>query len=140
MRYSSPRAVQFLILAIITMTTTISAHDEDLHLTILHTTDVSSRFEQFTTNGNNCTEEQAENGECFGGVARRATAIDKARNEREDINVLLLDAGDQFVGTWYNFFEGEATSYFMGLLGYDVMVCLLFLGFLFFPRYTVHFQ
>ena len=107
----------FSIFAVVT-----DAHDEGLHLTILHTTDVSSRFEQFDATGANCTEDKAEMGQCFGGVARRGTAIKKVRSERKDINVLLLDAGDQFVGTWFNFYEGRATSYFMNRLGYDAMV------------------
>ncbi|XP_072041639.1 snake venom 5'-nucleotidase-like isoform X2 [Amphiura filiformis] len=117
---SSPRLLVQILTLVAIVTATI-AQDDDFHLTLLHTTDVSSRFEQFLSSGMNCTESQAEMGKCFGGVARRATAINKVRNERNDINVLLLDAGDQFVGTWFNFFEGEATSYFMNLLGYDVM-------------------
>lgn len=103
------------------------AHDEDLHLTIIHTADVSSRFEQFVSSGANCTESQAQMGLCFGGVARRRTAIEKVRNERDDINVLLLDAGDQFVGAWFNHYEGRATSHFMNRLGYDAMVSTIFL-------------
>ena len=110
-------------LIIVVAMTTVNADYEDLHLTILHTTDVSSRFEHFDTGGKNCTEEQDMLGMCFGGVPRRGTIIKKVRQEREnDINVLLLDAGDQFVGTWYNFFRGKATSYFMNQLGYDAMV------------------
>ena len=103
-----------------------SAHEKDLHLTILHTADVSSRFEQFVSSGANCTESQAQMGLCFGGVARRRTAIEKVRNERDDINVLLLDAGDQFVGAWFNHYEGRATSHFMNRLGYDAMVSTCF--------------
>ena len=38
------------------------------------------------------------------------------------MNVLLLDAGDQFVGEWFSVYKGNATSHFMNELGYDAMV------------------
>ncbi|XP_072023582.1 snake venom 5'-nucleotidase-like [Amphiura filiformis] len=95
--------------------------DDDLHLTILHTSDVTSSFEQFNTDGDKCTDDEDARGECLGGVPRRGTVINGVRNERDDINVLLLDGGDQFVGEWFNVYKGEATSYFMNRLGYDAM-------------------
>jgi len=51
----------------------------------------------------------------------RMTKIKELRATRP--NTLLLDAGDQFQGTfWFYVFGGEATSFFMKKLGYDVMV------------------
>ncbi|XP_022100679.1 5'-nucleotidase-like [Acanthaster planci] len=89
-------------------------------LTILHTNDVHARFEQFDGYGGECSRKESDDGQCFGGVARRVAKIDQIRAEEE--NVLLLDAGDQFQGTmWFYVYKGEATSYFMNMVDYDAM-------------------
>ncbi|XP_053397598.1 snake venom 5'-nucleotidase-like [Mercenaria mercenaria] len=91
-------------------------------LTILHTNDVHARFEQFNKYGSDCSENDVRNGQCFGGVGRRLSKIKEIRASHN--NVLLLDAGDQFMGTtWFNVYNGRATSYVMNKLGYSVM-CL----------------
>lgn len=79
-------------------------------LTILHTNDQHSRIEPFdstyTKNPNQ------------GGFARRATLIQKIRNEES--NVLLLDSGDIFQGTpYFNFFGGELEFKLMSMMKYD---------------------
>ena len=43
-----------------------------------------------------------EPGTCYGGVARRVTAINQIRADTEHENILILDAGDQSQGTWIN--------------------------------------
>ena len=41
-------------------------------------------------------------------------------------NVLLLDGGDQFQGTfWFQVYRGQASAQFMRRLGYDAMVSKL---------------
>ena len=79
-------------------------------ITILHTNDVHSHIEPFGKNsGENANK---------GGVARRATIIDKLR--RENANTLLLDAGDIFQGTpYFNYFGGELEFKLMSMLKYD---------------------
>ena len=79
-------------------------------ITILHTNDVHSHIEPFGENsGENANK---------GGVARRATMIDKLR--REKANTLLLDAGDIFQGTpYFNYFGGELEFKLMSMLKYD---------------------
>lgn len=53
-------------------------------------------------------------------VAKRITAIKQVREE--NVNSLLLDAGDVFSGTLYfNEYEGLADLEFMNLIGYDAM-------------------
>ncbi|XP_071955329.1 snake venom 5'-nucleotidase-like [Antedon mediterranea] len=90
------------------------------NLTILHTNDVHARFEQFNKYGGDCDTDDEASGECFGGVARRATAVNQIRSERD--NVIFLDAGDQFQGTmWFYYYKGMAASYFMNRLGYNAM-------------------
>ena len=108
------------LLVFITMQT---ACISTLDLIILHTNDVHARFEQFDPYGNSCDDTESAEGKCFGGVARRVTKI-RETQANED-NVVLLDGGDQFQGTvWFSLFKGSATSHFMNVIGYDVMVCM----------------
>jgi len=77
-------------------------------LTILHTNDIHSRIEAFSSGRN----------KGLGGFSRRAALINQIR--REEKNVLLLDAGDIFQGTpYFNFFGGEIEMKLMSELGYD---------------------
>ncbi|MCM4157887.1 metallophosphatase [Gramella sp. AN32] len=80
------------------------------HITILHTNDVHSHIEAFgPEDGRNAN---------MGGVARRATLIEKIR--KENPNTLLLDAGDIFQGTpYFNFYGGEVEFKLMSKLKYD---------------------
>ena len=80
------------------------------HITILHTNDVHSHIEPLSPN-----DPRNPN---MGGVARRATLIEKIRNENP--NTLLLDAGDIFQGTpFFNFYGGELEFKLMSKLKYD---------------------
>ncbi|MFO7719732.1 MAG: metallophosphatase [Gillisia sp.] len=80
------------------------------HITILHTNDVHSHIEPLSPN-----DPRNPN---MGGVARRATLIQKIRNENP--NTLLLDAGDIFQGTpFFNFYGGELEFKLMSKLKYD---------------------
>eukprot|EP00794_Sanderia_malayensis_P019052 gene19052-20965_t len=95
-------------------------YGSDFHLTILHTNDVHARVEQMNKYGGKCSDKDAAADKCFGGVARRKTAIDKIRGEEK--NVLLLDAGDQFQGTlWFSVYKGKESRIFMNELGYNAM-------------------
>jgi 5'-nucleotidase len=79
-------------------------------LTILHTNDVHSRIDPFPMDGSK--------NEGLGGAAKRATLINRIREEQK--NVLLLDAGDIFQGTpYFNFFGGELEMKLMSEMGYD---------------------
>lgn len=84
-------------------------------LTILHTNDVHSRLDPFPMDGGRNAGK--------GGVARRATLIQKIRSEQVDgyaRNVLLFDAGDIFQGTpYFNVYKGEPEILAMNRLGYD---------------------
>ncbi|XP_072043474.1 snake venom 5'-nucleotidase-like [Amphiura filiformis] len=115
----------FIYVASLYMTSCLGYNSNNFHLTILHTSDVTASFEQFNSAGENCSEQEERNDECLGGVARRGSVIEEVRNEQghdgTDLNVLLLDGGDQFVGEWFNVYKGNATSHFMNKLGYDAM-------------------
>ncbi|KAM4529430.1 5'-nucleotidase [Fundulus diaphanus] len=86
-------------------------------LVLLHTNDVHARVEETSVFSAKCSRQ----GDCYGGVARRATEIQRIRDQES--NVLLLDAGDQFQGTvWFNYYKGAEAAHFMNKLGYDAMV------------------
>ena len=79
-------------------------------ITILHTNDVHSHIDPFgPDSGKNANK---------GGVARRATLIQKLRDENP--HTLLFDAGDIFQGTpYFNYFGGELEFKLMSMLDYD---------------------
>ncbi|MDC6364967.1 MULTISPECIES: bifunctional UDP-sugar hydrolase/5'-nucleotidase [Flavobacteriaceae] len=80
------------------------------HITILHTNDVHSHIDPFPSSHSRYAN--------LGGVARRATLVEKIRNE--NTNTLLLDAGDIFQGTpYFNFYGGELEFKLMSKLKYD---------------------
>lgn len=84
---------------------------EDVRLTILHTNDTHSRIDPFPMDGGRF--------QGLGGVARRATLIQRIREENP--NTLLLDSGDIFQGTpYFNFFDGEVEFKSMSAMAYDV--------------------
>lgn len=84
---------------------------EGVRLVILHTNDTHSRIDPFPMDGGPF--------QGLGGVARRATLIDRIRAENE--NVLLLDSGDIFQGTpYFNFFGGEIEFRAMSAMDYQV--------------------
>jgi len=80
-------------------------------ITILHTNDTHSHIDPFPA------DHPKNPG--MGGAARRANAIQKIRQEEE--NVLLLDAGDIFQGTpYFNYYGGELEFKLMSMMQYDV--------------------
>ncbi|WP_020606690.1 bifunctional metallophosphatase/5'-nucleotidase [Spirosoma spitsbergense] len=86
------------------------AAGKNASLTILHTNDVHSRLDPFPMDGSRNAGK--------GGVARRATLVQKIRQENP--NVLLFDAGDIFQGTpYFNLYKGEPEILAMNRLGYD---------------------
>ncbi|NNK81747.1 MAG: bifunctional metallophosphatase/5'-nucleotidase [Flavobacteriaceae bacterium] len=79
-------------------------------ITILHTNDVHSHIDPFgPDDGRNANK---------GGVARRASLVERIR--KENPNTLLLDAGDIFQGTpYFNYYGGELEFKLMSMLKYD---------------------
>ena len=87
-----------------------SCETKPKHITILHTNDTHSQIEPFDPSHHKFANK--------GGVAGRASLIQKVRNENP--NTLLLDAGDIFQGTpYFNYFGGEIEFKLMSLLKYD---------------------
>ncbi|WP_099865441.1 5'-nucleotidase C-terminal domain-containing protein [Pararhizobium haloflavum] len=103
--------------------TTGAAH-ADFTLDILHINDLHSRIQAINAYDSTCSQEEADAGECFGGVARVKTMIDERRDALtgEDANLLVLDAGDQFQGSlFYTTYKGDAEAEFMNAIGFDAM-------------------
>jgi 5'-nucleotidase len=99
-----------------------AAADTTLHL--LHINDLHSRIQPINRFDSTCNAEDDAAGECFGGVARVATAINMLRGELEadGQNVLVMDAGDQFQGSlFFTTYEGDAAAEMMNAIGFDVM-------------------
>lgn len=81
------------------------------HITILHTNDTHSHVEPFEPSHYKFANK--------GGVARRASLVEKIR--KENPNTLLFDAGDIFQGTpYFNYFGGELEFKLMSMLKYDL--------------------
>ncbi|NRB59234.1 MAG: metallophosphoesterase [Winogradskyella sp.] len=81
-------------------------------ITILHTNDVHSHIDPFGPDHKKNPNK--------GGVARRATLVDRIR--KENPNTLLLDAGDIFQGTpYFNYYGGELEFKLMSMLKYDLV-------------------
>jgi len=112
--------LMLLIALVLSAVPVAMAQGGEYTLTVLHTNDVHARILQFNRFGGTCSEDDAAEGKCFGGVARRATKINEIRAEGG--NVILVDAGDQFQGTlFYTKYKGEEAQRFMNALGYDAM-------------------
>jgi 5'-nucleotidase len=87
-----------------------SCSSRQRHVTILHTNDVHSHIEPFPKSHSDYAN--------LGGVARRATLVERIR--KENPNTLLFDAGDIFQGTpYFNFYGGELEFKLMSMLKYD---------------------
>lgn len=79
-------------------------------LVILHTNDMHSHIEPFANNDPNYPGK--------GGIAKRATMIQKIRDEGAE--TLLLDCGDIFQGTpYFNYYLGELEIKLMNEMKYD---------------------
>ena len=97
-----------------------AAAETTLH--ILHINDLHSRIQPINRFDSTCNAEDDAAGECFGGVARVATAINQMRAELEGENVIVLDAGDQFQGSlMYTTYKGEVEAEMMEAIGFDAM-------------------
>ncbi len=94
----------------------------DYELNILHINDLHSRIESINKYDSTCSAEEESKNECFGGVARLKTLIDRRRQELVGKNVLLLNAGDNFQGSlFFTTYKGAAEAEFLNLMNFDAM-------------------
>ena len=85
-----PNFVTLLLLSVFLSATICTGLD----LTVIHTNDLHSRFDEITVRGSTCRDKDRAAGKCYGGVARIKGISDEIR-DRED-NVIMLNAGDFF--------------------------------------------
>jgi 5'-nucleotidase / UDP-sugar diphosphatase len=113
-------SARILSASLLALTPLAAQADYTLH--ILHTNDLHSRIEPVNAFDSTCNAEQLAANECFGGVARLATAVAAERAALDGQNVLLLDAGDQYQGSlMYTTYKGDVEIEMMNAIGYDVM-------------------
>lgn len=115
-----PRAAGLTPLTLLLLTAVLVRAVAGFELVLLHTNDVHARVVETSVHAGACSKV----GQCFGGVARRATAVRRLRQQgaQRGAAVLLLDAGDQFQGSvWFNFYKGREAAHFMNRLQYDAM-------------------
>ncbi|KAL7735760.1 hypothetical protein ACLKA6_020009 [Drosophila palustris] len=87
--------------------------------TIVHNNDMHARYDPIKGSSGKCPKGHDERGLCFGGLARVATAVAKARAEGP---TLYLNAGDTFQGTsWYGVYRGQLAAELLNLLDLDAM-------------------
>jgi len=101
-----------------------SAASAEVTVHILHTNDTHSRIQPINRYDSTCAPEDDAAGDCFGGVARVATAINDLRDELTAAgeNVVVMNAGDRFQGSLiYTTFKGDVEAEMMEAIGYDVM-------------------
>lgn len=100
------------ILLFLLLIPALACAQETKKLTLLQTSDVHSRIEPITQDGDRNYGE--------GGFVRRATFLKQFREETP--NVLLFDCGDFSQGTpYYNMFQGEVEIALMNELEYDAI-------------------
>lgn len=115
-----------LVAALSVSTLALSAGQSfaDYTLSILHINDLHSRIQPINASDATCADEAEAAGECFGGIARVASMINERRDaiSAEGGNVIVLDAGDQFMGSlFYTTYKGEDVVEFMNMIGFDAM-------------------
>ncbi len=91
------------------------------NLIILYTNDLHSRVNAFSTGIKNPDEDSGE-ADTLGGFARIATLIKEEKRQNGD-KVLVLDAGDFLMGTFFSMLE-ESTGFQLSLMkkmGYDAV-------------------
>jgi 5'-nucleotidase len=99
-----------LVLAVMFSSCNTQKDNERVKITILASNDVHSRIDPIAANDKKLA--------FMGGFAQRKTAINKVRDEGNE--VLLLDAGDVFQGTpYFNKFGGELEYRLMSQMGYN---------------------
>lgn len=114
------KALFKVVFSLVVLLISLTVVRAEFPLTILHTNDVHARFVSFNDRQRPCEKADLDSNKCYGGAARRMTALKKFR--KEDPNVLTLDAGDQFQGTlWYTALKWQPIAEYMNIMNYDVM-------------------
>ncbi|XP_034477843.1 protein 5NUC-like [Drosophila innubila] len=94
-------------------------HCQGFKFTIVHNNDMHARYDPMKGSSGKCPKGDDERGLCFGGFARVATAVAKARAEGP---TLFLNAGDTYQGTpWFTLYKGDLAAELMNMLNPDAV-------------------
>lgn len=94
-----------------------------LRLTVLHTNDMHSHFEQTNVESGKCPDDITNT--CYGGFARIHSAVTSLKLTGSNNNrfSIFLNAGDTFQGTpYYSFFKWKVAADIMNLMEFDAVV------------------
>ena len=70
-----------------------------------------------------CSALDIRTGVCMGGAARIAAVVEQERSQVGSEGLLVLDAGDEFMGTVMDsYYKGNESLLFMGHVGIDAFV------------------
>lgn len=97
----------------------------DFDMVLIHTNDMHSRFDETDMYCNECREDDATRGLCYGGFARVAHAVKNERRiaREQGLPSLFMVAGDTFQGTpYFSYFKWRPVVDFVKELQPDVMV------------------
>ena len=101
--------MRFWVAASFVFASAFAVADQPITITLLHSNDLHAHIEPTKIKG-----------QTYGGYARQAAIIRKAR--QTEPNVMLLSGGDTFQGTlFFNTYEGLADLAFMNEVGYQAM-------------------
>jgi 5'-nucleotidase/UDP-sugar diphosphatase len=116
-----PRNIIIVMALAFTFSTAISAQEQVKKLVILHTNDLHSMLNGFAPESD-YSPESINDDNTRGGFARIAALIDEEKKKNSD-QVIVLDAGDFLMGTFFHTIE-EKTGFQLSLMkkmGYDVV-------------------
>jgi len=114
-----------MVATLTVVTTSVAA---DLELVLLHANDMHSRFDETDVYCNECREDDAALGKCYGGLARVAQIVrdEKRMAAERGVPSLFMVAGDTFQGTpYFSLFKWKPVVDFIKELNPDVMVKIL---------------
>lgn len=88
-----------------------------------------------------CSKIDSKEGRCYGGFARIASVVRRARVKNSQIPTFYFNAGDTFAGTYlYQYFKWEVVTKFLNILAPDAVVSICALDFLPIKREQLYLQ
>ncbi|CAH1711828.1 unnamed protein product [Aphis gossypii] len=119
-----PTVAAACLAAVAALVAAAGADESGLELVLIHTNDMHSRFDETDLYCNECREDDASLGRCYGGFARVAQFVKDQRRSAQESGLpsLFLVAGDTFQGTpYFSLFHWRPVVEFINQLRPDAM-------------------
>ncbi|XP_060838143.1 protein 5NUC-like [Rhopalosiphum padi] len=119
-----PTVAATCLAVVMAVVAAVAADAPGLELVLLHTNDMHSRFDETDLYCNECREDDASLGRCYGGFARVANFVKEQRRlaNENGLPSLFLVAGDTFQGTpYFSLFHSDPVVDFINQLRPDAM-------------------